>query len=310
MSDGIDTSVAHVARVYNYWLGGTVNYPADRAAGDQAIAAYPGMVASVRANRAFQGRTVRVLAADRGIRQFLDLGTGIPAADNTHEVAQAADPSARVVYVDNDPVVLAHSRDLLASHPAGATAYLDCDLRDTGTILAQAARTLDLRQPVAVLMIAVLQLIGDGDDPYGIVAAVLDAVPPGSYLALSHLASDIAAAPMADAVGRVNRLMAQHVTPRNRAQVTRFFDGLELTSPVSCRCRSGGRARATRAARRSCGAGSRVKARGAQKGQRAGRETADGRAGRCQRPLMISLMTFALAAAGEASRHSRSITAR
>jgi S-adenosyl methyltransferase len=226
-----DTSVAHIARVYNYWLGGKDNYAADRLAGEEAISAYPGLVSSVRANRAFLARAVRYLAAEAGVRQFLDIGTGIPSANNTHEVAQSVAPDARVVYVDNDPVVLAHARALLTSSPSGATDYLDADLRDTGTILSQAARTLDFGRPVAVMLVAILHLIGDADDPRAIVRGLLDAVPAGSYLALSHVASDIEPEAMAEMAKRLNRLMAEKGTYRSQAEVTRFFDGLELLPP-------------------------------------------------------------------------------
>jgi hypothetical protein len=226
-----DTSVAHIARVYDYWLGGKDNFAADRVAGDAALEAYPALVSSVRANRAYLARVVRYLAGEAGIRQFLDIGTGIPTANNTHEVAQAAAPASRVVYVDNDPIVLAHARALLTGNKAGATGYIDADLRDTGTILEQAAGTLDFSAPVAVMLIAVLHLIGDDEDPYGIVAALMSAVPPGSYLALSHVASDIEPEKMAEMRERLNRLVAQKGTYRSQAEVTRFFDGLELAEP-------------------------------------------------------------------------------
>ncbi len=226
-----DTSMAHQARVYNYWLGGKDNYEADRAAGEAAIEAYPNIVFSVRANRAFLARVVHYLAGEMGIRQFLDIGTGIPTASNTHEVAQAVAPDSRIVYVDNDPVVLAHARALLASSPEGDTDYIDADLRDTRVILDQAARTLDFSQPVAVMLIAILQVIGDADDPYGIVTTLMDAAAPGSYLALSHVASDIDAEKVAEATKRVNRLRPQKGTLRSQAQVARFFDGLDLVEP-------------------------------------------------------------------------------
>jgi hypothetical protein len=226
-----DTGVAHIARVYNYWLGGKDNYAADREAGDQAIQAYPDLVLSVRANRAFLARTVRYLAREEGIRQFLDIGTGIPAANNTHEVAQSVAPDCRVVYVDKDPVVLSHARALLTSQPEGATDYIDADLRDTQKILAQAARTLDFSRPVAVMLIAIMHAIGDDDDPYAIAATLMEAVPPGSYLALSHVASDIVPAQAADMVGRLNRLMYEKTTPRRQADVARFFDGLGMVEP-------------------------------------------------------------------------------
>jgi S-adenosyl methyltransferase len=226
-----DTSVAHQARVYNYWLGGKDNYQADRVAAQAAIEAYPNIIFSVRANRAFLARAVRYLAGEAGIRQFLDIGTGIPSANNTHEVAQAVAPDSRIVYVDNDPVVLAHARALLTSSPEGATDYLDADLRDTQVILDQAARTLDFSRPIAVMLIAILQVIGDSDDPYGIVATLMDAVAPGSYLALSHVASDIDAERVAEATKRVNRLRPQKGTLRSHAEVARFFSGLELVGP-------------------------------------------------------------------------------
>jgi hypothetical protein len=226
-----DTSVAHVARVYDYWLGGKDNFAVDRAAGEQAIAAYPDIVFSVRANRAFLARTVRYLTAEAGIRQFLDIGTGIPTSNNTHEVAQSVAPGARVVYVDNDPIVLAHARALLTSGPAGLTSYIDADLRNTGEILETAAQTLDFSRPVAVVLMAILHLIGDEDDPYGIVATLMDAVPPGSYLTLSHIASDIETEALGEARDRVSKLMPVKQTYRSHAEVMRFFDGLDMVEP-------------------------------------------------------------------------------
>jgi hypothetical protein len=225
-----DTSVAHVARVYDYWLGGKDNFAVDRAAGDQAIAAYPEIVFSVRANRAFLARAVRFLAGEAGIRQFLDIGTGIPSANNTHEVAQATAPGTRVVYVDNDPTVLAHARALLTSGPAGVTDYIDADLRDTGTILDAAARTLDFSQPIAIMLMAIVHLIPDEDDPYGTIARLVDAVPPGSYLAMSHIAADMGPA-ITDAGQRVSQFIQQKQTYRTHDEVLRFFDGLELADP-------------------------------------------------------------------------------
>jgi hypothetical protein len=227
----VDTTVAHSARVHDYWLGGKDNFAADRAAGDAVMEAYPGIVMSVRANRAFLARVVRFLAAEAGIRQFLDIGTGIPAANNTHEVAQAAAPDCRVVYVDYDPVVLTHARALLTSSRPGTIDYIDADLRDPQTILRHAARTLDLQQPVAVMLIAIMHLIVDADDPYALVGQLLDAVPAGSYLALSQVASDIQAEQMAEAAKRYNRLARETQRHRNRDEVARFFDGLELVTP-------------------------------------------------------------------------------
>jgi SAM-dependent methyltransferase len=227
----IDTSVAHVARVYDYWLGGKDNFAADRQAGEQAISAYPDIVYSVRANRAFLARTVRYLAKDAGIRQFLDIGTGIPTANNTHEVAQSAAAGSNVVYVDNDPVVLTHARALLVSDERGRTNYVDADLRDTGRILSEAALTLDLSQPVAIMLMAILQHIDDAEDPYAIVNTLVGAVPPGSYLAISHPAADLETEAMAQMAERLNRLMAEKVTFRTRPQVAQFFEGLALVEP-------------------------------------------------------------------------------
>ena len=227
----IDTSVAHVARVYDYWLGGKDNFAADRRAGEQAIQAYPDIVYSVRANRAFLARTVRYLAAEAGIRQFLDIGTGIPTANNTHEVAQSVAPGSDVVYVDNDPVVLTHARALLVSGEQGRTNYIDADLRDTRRILAEAALTLDFSQPVAIMLMAILQHIDEAEDPNAIVSSLLAAVPPGSYLTISHPAADLAAQQMAQMAERLNKLMAEKVTFRTRAQVAPFFERLAMVEP-------------------------------------------------------------------------------
>ena len=227
----VDTTVAHIARVYDYWLGGKDNFAVDRIAAERVIAAHPDIVRSARGNRAFLGRVVRYLVREAGVRQFLDIGTGLPAASNTHEVAQGAAPECRVVYVDNDPVVLSHARALLASGPEGATAYVDADLRDPETILAAAADVLDFSRPVAVMLVAIMQHISDQDDPYGIVARLAAGVPSGSYLALSHPARDIQAAAMAEIADRMNELVAEKVTFRTQAEVLRFFDGFELVEP-------------------------------------------------------------------------------
>ena len=225
-----DASVPHIARVYNFWLGGKDHFAADRDLAERFIAADPEVIAGVRANRAFLGRAVHFLAAEARIRQFLDIGTGIPTTNNTHEVAQRAAPDSRIVYVDNDPIVLAHARALLTSDPDGATDYIDADLRNTGTILAQAARTLDLGRPVAIMLLGILQCIPDEDDPRAIVAALMDGVPPGSYLAISHPASDVHAEARAGAA-LLNESLATPVTFRTRAAIARFFDGLELVEP-------------------------------------------------------------------------------
>jgi hypothetical protein len=226
-----DTSVPHVARVYDYWLGGKDNFAADRVMGERTLQAYPNLVYSVRANRAFLARTVRFLAAEAGIRQFLDIGTGIPTANNTHEVAQGAAPESRIVYVDNDPIVLSHAKALLKSTPEGACAYLDADLRDPDTILAGAADTLDFGQPIAVMLIAVMHFVGDDAEASAIMNRLMAACVPGSYVALSHAASDIDAAQVAEMIRRLNETTAEKTTLRDRAGVTRLFDGLELVEP-------------------------------------------------------------------------------
>jgi hypothetical protein len=245
-----DTRVAHIARVYNYWLGGKDHFAADRELAERFIAADPAVIAGVRANRAFLGRAVHFLAADAGIRQFLDIGTGIPTANNTHEVAQRTAPASRVVYVDNDPIVLAHARALLTSDPAGVTDYVDADLRDTGKILAEAARTLDLTQPVAVLLVGVLHCIPNKDDPRGIVTRLMAGVPSGSYLVLSHPAADIQAEAMAAGSALLNQALPGPITFRNHWEVARLFDGLELVAPglvSTSQWRSGANVRALNA---------------------------------------------------------------
>ncbi|HEY7277537.1 MAG TPA: SAM-dependent methyltransferase, partial [Trebonia sp.] len=227
----IDPSVAHIARIQDYWLGGKDHFEADRIAGDEAIAQLPDMVASVRNTRAFLGRTVRFLAQERGIRQFLDVGTGIPTAANTHEVAQRVAPDSRIVYVDNDPMVLAHARALLTSTAEGKCSYIDADIREPDKILADAAEVIDFTRPVAVVLMAVLQFVPDADDPYGLVGQLMAAMPDGSYLVISHPAADIQAAAMAGMATKLNQLMAQQVKPRSKAEVTAFFDGLDLVEP-------------------------------------------------------------------------------
>ncbi|MGH3246477.1 MAG: SAM-dependent methyltransferase [Trebonia sp.] len=227
-----NTSVAHQARMYDYVLGGKDNYAADRAATDAWLKIDPEAAFTVRATRAFLGRVVRYLTGPEGIRQFLDIGTGIPTAGNTHQVAQAIAPESRVVYVDYDPIVLAHARALLTSTEPGATDYIEADLRDTGTILAQARQLLDFTQPVAVTLLAVLHAIPDAGDPHAIVARLMDAVPSGSYLALSHLGSDLLDREKQDGIGDVaDRMIQQEFAFRGREQVARFFAGMELVEP-------------------------------------------------------------------------------
>jgi hypothetical protein len=226
--DGIDTSVAHPARIWNYWLGGKDHYPADREMGDQIVAMLPSQVAIARADREFLGRVVRYLVDDMGIRQFLDIGTGLPTADNTHQVAQAIAPQSRIVYVDNDPLVLAHARALLVGSPEGATNYLQFDLREPDAILEQAARTLDFDQPVGLMLLGILEFIPDGDHPYEIVNRLLDALPSGSHLAVSHAVHSEAM----DAAAQVwNDSGATLITIRSPEKIARFFDRLELLDP-------------------------------------------------------------------------------
>ena len=223
-----DTSVAHPARIWDYWLGGKDNFAADRAAGNHVLEATPVVAQVARADRAFLASVVRHLATDLGIRQFLDIGTGLPTANNTHEVAQLAAPESRIVYVDNDPIVLAHARALLTSDPRGATAYIDADARDTASVLETAAQTLDFSQPVAVMFLGILLFIPDTDDPWAITSAVMDAVPGGSYLAISHGASDIQVPSVATANSRYNEHSAVAMRLRARDEFTRFFNGLDL----------------------------------------------------------------------------------
>ncbi|MEU7092245.1 SAM-dependent methyltransferase [Kitasatospora aureofaciens] len=229
---GVDTTAPHSARVYDYWLGGKTNFPPDRAMGQAIEQAVPSVKEMAKANRAFQGRAVRYLAQEHGIRQFLDLGTGIPTSPNTHEIAEAVSPGTRVVYVDNDPIVLAHARALMVSSPASRTTYIHADLRKPEELFADPAltSTLDLTRPVGLLMIAVLMLIADEDDPWGRVAALRDALPVGSCLALTTPTQDFDP----EAVGKVAeaaRAGGMTLVPRGYDNVLRFFDGWELVEP-------------------------------------------------------------------------------
>ena len=226
----IDTSVAHPARVYDYWLGGKDNFAVDREAGDRVLAVTPGLRERVRAGRAFLVRAVRYLTAEEGIRQFLDVGTGIPSANNTHEVAQRAAPDARVVYVDNDPIVLTHARALLAGSPEGSIQYFDGDARDVASIIGAAATTLDFTRPTALMLLGVMHLIQDSEGPYELVATLMGELPSGSYLVLSHPASDIHPG-QAEAQRRYNERVSTPQTLRTRTEVSRFFDGLDLVPP-------------------------------------------------------------------------------
>jgi len=228
--DRIDTTTAHPARRYNYWLGGKDNFAADRASGDAIEAAMPSIRLMAVENRMFLGRTVRYLAG-LGIDQYLDIGTGIPAPGNTHEVAQSIIPTARVVYVDNDPIVLTHARALLTSAPTGATAYLDADLRDPDAILGHTdlAATLDFSRPVALMLVAVLHFVRDDEDPAGIVRRLIGALPSGSYLVATHSTWEYQSPEAVAELTANNR--DGRFAPRTGAQLAELLDGLELVEP-------------------------------------------------------------------------------
>jgi S-adenosyl methyltransferase len=230
---GVDTSVSHSARVWNYWLGGKDNYPVDHEAGDQFAAILPSIVDVARASRAFLVRAVRYLAGEAGIRQFLDVGTGLPTANNTHQVAQASAPECRVVYVDNDPMVLTHARALLTSTPEDATQYVDADLRDTDTVLREAARTLDFTQPIALMVMGTIEHIMDTDEAYAIVNRLLDPLVSGSYLALYDPTTDgTHGKEMFEACQLWNNSGGTPpVAVRSSQEIARFFDRLELIEP-------------------------------------------------------------------------------
>jgi hypothetical protein len=235
--DKIDTTVPHSARIWNYWLGGKDNYEADRQAGEMVKELLPNIAFSARQDRAFLGRVVRYLAADEQMRQFLDLGTGLPTADNTHEVARRIAPECRVVYVDNDPLVLAHARALLISQtPEGVTDYIDADIRDIDRLLEAAARTLDFSRPVALMLLGILNHIVDDGEALDIVHRLLDAVPSGSYLAISHTTAEVDGEAMHEATRRVTESGGTPVVARSARQLEAFFDRVELLEPgvVSC----------------------------------------------------------------------------
>jgi S-adenosyl methyltransferase len=232
----LDTSVAHSARLWNYLLGGKDNFAADREAAEYALALMPELVLSARADREFLGRAVRHLARDAGIRQFLDIGTGLPTANNTHEVAQSVAPDSRVVYVDNDPMVLVHARALLTSTPQGATDYIDADLRDPDKILHAATRTLGFDQPIAIMLLGILNFVIDNDEAYQIVATLVDAVPSGSYLVIAHPTMEVNPEAVQEAMRQWNASGAAPITARSRDEMSRFFEGLELLEPGIVTC--------------------------------------------------------------------------
>ena len=231
----IDTSVAHAARVYDYLLGGRANFKVDRELAERVYAAFPGGIdgvrADVRAHRAALGRVVRYLVRDAGITQFLDIGTGIPKQDNVHEVAQAEAPDARIVYVDKDPVVLAHAHQLLRGTREGAISYIYGDLHQPGPIMREAAKTLDFSRPAAVLLFGILHFFSDADDPRSLIGQLLAPLAPGSYLALSHLASDVHSDEMSETFKGLSARMAEQVTLRSHDEVAALLGGLELVEP-------------------------------------------------------------------------------
>ena len=230
----IDSSVPHSARIFNYWLGGKDNYPVDRQAGDRFRETFPDIVDLARSGRQFLVRTVRYLAGEAGIRQFLDVGTGLPTANNTHEIAQQIAPESRIVYVDNDPLVLAHAQALLVGTPEGATDYIEAGLDDPDTILEQAAKTLDLTEPVAIVLMGILAHIDDYDRALAIVRQLMDAVPSGSYLVVRDGADTNDA--YCEAIAGYNRSGAVPYNLRSPEQIAGYLDGLELVEPglVSC----------------------------------------------------------------------------
>jgi O-methyltransferase involved in polyketide biosynthesis len=236
----IDTSRPHSARIWNYWLGGKDNYPIDREIGDEFLAIFPGQADVARHARAFLGRVVRYLAGEAGVRQFLDIGTGLPTVDNTHEVAQRVAAESRIVYVDNDPLVLAHARALLTSSPAGACDYIDADLHDPGTILTMAARTLDFAQPIALIMLGILGHIPDQDGPEEIVAHLVNLLPSGSYMVIADGTNVLEGQGTGDAGDESARARAYRryaeaggipYYPRTPKRIEGFFEGLDLINP-------------------------------------------------------------------------------
>ena len=231
----IDTTTPHSARVWNYLLGGKDCYAVDREAAEQYRKIFPEIVDIARTDRAFLGRAVRFLAGEAGVRQFLDIGTGLPTMDNTHEVAQRVAPESRIVYVDNDPLVLLHAQALLTAAPPGVTDYIEADLRNPEAILAGAERILDLDQPVAIMLLGILHFITDQDEALDIVGRLLTALPPGSFLALSHATLDIGGQAAVEAQTEAQEYWNENASvpmaPRTKAEVIRFFDGLELLEP-------------------------------------------------------------------------------
>ncbi|MFE3546369.1 SAM-dependent methyltransferase [Nocardia sp. NPDC059177] len=232
-ADRVDVTTPHPARRYDYWLGGSANFEADRKSADAVAQAFPSIHFAVLENRRFLRRAVDHLVRVEGVRQFLDIGTGLPTVGNVHELAQEIAPESRVVYVDNDPIVLYHARELLDSTPSGATAYIDADLRDPASILTNPALTgtLDLGQPVALMLCAVLHFLTDDAQAYAVVAELCAALPPGSFLTLTHATNDHLSVEDLEATIEANRRSGVPFRGRSAAQFTRFFDGLELVEP-------------------------------------------------------------------------------
>lgn len=225
----LDTSVPQTARIWNYWLGGKDNFAVDREMGDRVQAIFPEIVENARTSRAYLARAVRFLVREAGIRQFLDVGTGLPTAENTHEIAQSMAPECRIVYVDNDPLVLVHARALLTSHPDGVTDYIDADMRDTARVLREASRTLDFTKPVALMMMGILGHIGDDDEARSIISGLMAAMPSGSYLA-TYDGTDISQ-DVVDAMAVWNQSANPQYHLRSPERIARLFDGLELVEP-------------------------------------------------------------------------------
>ena len=232
----LDMGVPHSARLWNYWLGGKDNFASDRAAGDEIARRFPSIIEAAQADRAFLRRVVRFFVAERGIRQILDIGTGLPTADNTHEVAQSFAPQTRIVYVDNDPLVLVHARALLTSTPEGVTDYIEADLNDPAGILREAASTLDFSRPVAVTLLGIVHFILDDEEARAVIRQLVDALPSGSFLTIAHGCHDINRVEADDIVGYWNAHGTPKIVYRSSEEIARFFDGLDLLDPgvVSC----------------------------------------------------------------------------
>jgi len=227
----INITVPHSARIWNYWLGGKDNFAVDRQVGHQIREINPAIVDIARADRAFLGRAIQYLVGEAGIRQLLDIGTGLPTADNTHEVAQRLAPESRIVYVDNDPMVLVHARALLTSSPEGACDYVEADVHDPKTILQEASRTLDFGQPIALMLLAIVQFILDDAEAVAVVQQLVDAVPSGSYLVVSHATNEVNNEAMDAHLAHWNQHGTPKFTYRSRAQIAGYFDGLEVLEP-------------------------------------------------------------------------------